>query len=158
MRWRRWIASLGPAAVLAAAVGAATAACGAAAERAVIDRFFQAARLHDLTALRSFATADFPPHTNGIVIRYDVLDVSDERRVATPAAKYAESEVVRLSFQGAAVTPDGFVEEKVVLIEATVQPREGVNETQHLAVTLQRAVGESGAGRWIVTRVERRAR
>jgi hypothetical protein len=172
MAWQRRLASapligeLGPLllALGALAVSLATAACGSPPERAVINRFFDAARLHDLTLLRSIATANFPPHTHGIVLRYEIIQVSDERRIELPPAAFGGSEVAQLSLD-LLVNPahdggvvDGALYEEEVLIEANVEPPNGAAETQHLALTLQRAVSNGVTGRWIVTALERRAR
>jgi hypothetical protein len=50
------------------------AACGCAggAERAVLDQFFAASRLRDLTALEKVSAVIFEPRQDGTVLAYDI--------------------------------------------------------------------------------------
>jgi hypothetical protein len=56
----------------------AAASCSGAAERTLIDQFFAASRLRDLTALHSIATFVFEPTTDGIVTSFEMLSVSSD--------------------------------------------------------------------------------
>jgi|tagenome__1003787_1003787.scaffolds.fasta_scaffold20682576_2 hypothetical protein len=49
--------------------------CGHGAERALLDRFFAASRLRDLTALHNFSTAVFEPASDGIITSYEITGV-----------------------------------------------------------------------------------
>ena len=66
------------------------AACSRADERILLNQFFAASRLRDLTALRNVATVVFEPATDGIVTRFDLLGVTVTR--ASPGLALAEAE------------------------------------------------------------------
>jgi predicted RNA-binding protein with RPS1 domain len=55
-------------------------ACSGAAEQAIINHFFIASRLRDNTSLQNFATVIFDPRTQGTVVTFDIVNVSEERR------------------------------------------------------------------------------
>jgi hypothetical protein len=60
--------------------------CSYAQERSVLARFFDASRLRDLTALATLATVVFEPLQDGIVTRFEIVDVSshqDDRKTVT---------------------------------------------------------------------------
>ena len=50
--------------------------CGPVAERTLIEQFFAASRLRDLTALSKVATVVFEPATDGIVTSFDIVEVA----------------------------------------------------------------------------------
>jgi hypothetical protein len=49
--------------------------CGQNSERVLLDRFFAASRLRDLTALRTFSTVVFEPASDGIITSYEITGV-----------------------------------------------------------------------------------
>lgn len=92
------------------AASAASAACSGAAERAVLDQFFSASRLRDLTALEKVSTVIFEPRQDGTVLSYDIDAI---RHTAADTEE--------------------------VLINATVRMPSGVTARKPLLVTLKRA-------------------
>ena len=52
--------------------------CAHDAERALLNQFFAASRLRDLTALRKIATVVFEPATDGIVTSFEILGVAGD--------------------------------------------------------------------------------
>jgi hypothetical protein len=108
------------------AAGLAAASC-AAAERPLLEQFFGASRLRDLTALQSIATVVFEPRERGIVRTFEIRAVSPERQ------------------EGQRVT-------KEVTIEAPVVLPDGQIVRQTLVVILQRPAGDGRDG-WLVTGV-----
>jgi outer membrane murein-binding lipoprotein Lpp len=95
--------------VAAAVLGVCAAACAGGAERAVIDQFFAASRLRDLTALEKISSVIFEPRQDGTVLSYDIQAIR-------PAA--------------------GATEE--VLVNATVRLPSGKTERRPLLITLKR--------------------
>jgi hypothetical protein len=64
--------------VIAAALTALTlVGCGPAKERVLLDQFFAASRLRDLTALRKFSTVVFEPASDGIVTSFEIVGAVD---------------------------------------------------------------------------------
>ena len=51
--------------------------CGPAKERVLLDQFFAASRLRDLTALRKVSTVVFEPASDGIVTSFEIVSVTD---------------------------------------------------------------------------------
>ena len=51
--------------------------CSGARERALLDRFFSASRLRDLTALHAVSTVVFEPRERGTVLSFDITSVED---------------------------------------------------------------------------------
>jgi hypothetical protein len=94
---------------LAAALVVCAAACAGGPERAVIDQFFAASRLRDLTALEKVSSVIFEPRQDGTVLSYDI-------QVIRPAA--------------------GATEE--VLVNALVRLPSGTTERRPLLITLKR--------------------
>lgn len=54
--------------------------CSAHPEQPFLERFFEASRLRDKTALQSLATVIFEPRDDGIVTRFDITKVTQEER------------------------------------------------------------------------------
>jgi hypothetical protein len=76
-------------------------------DRVLIDQFFAASRLRDLTAVRKFSTVVFEPASDGIVTGYEITSIAD--RGAT----------------------------KEVLLTAPVKMFDGRVVTKHLAITIE---------------------
>ncbi len=55
-------------------------ACSSGPEDAILTHFFTAARLRDNTTLGSFATADFDPRAQGIIISFTITNIGPEQR------------------------------------------------------------------------------
>lgn len=117
--------------VLALSLATLTASsCSSAQERAILERFFAAARLRDKTALASFATVVFEPHIDGIVTEFHIVGVTRERP-----------------------TRGGGTRSKDVTIEAPVRLPDGRAVPTTLVVTIQRDVlnaDKDTARSWIV--------
>ena len=86
--------------------------CSGAREHALLDRFFNASRLRDLTALRNVATVVFEPRDQGTVLSFDITSI--ERRgndedvgvaavVRTPAGEVVQRNL-RVTISGGFVT------------------------------------------------------
>ena len=85
--------------------------CGlriADSDRVLLNQFFAASRLRDLTALRKFGTVVFEPARDGIITRFDIVDV-------VPATR---------------------AEPRQVLIEAPVRLPEGRTALKNYAMTI----------------------
>ena len=64
-------------AVAAGLLALTIAGCGLRiADRVLIEQFFAASRLRDLTALSKFSTVVFEPATDGIVTSFDIVEVA----------------------------------------------------------------------------------
>jgi hypothetical protein len=108
------------------------AACSSADERILLNQFFAASRLRDLTALRNVATVVFEPATEGIVTSFELLSVT----------------VVRAS--------EGQASEEVA-IAAPVRLPDGNTVEKTFVVTLQRGLPESDpqrSGGWMITAIK----
>jgi hypothetical protein len=104
------------------------AACSVPPERSILEEFFAAARLRDTTVLKALATTTFEPLERGIVVDFDVDQVTT-------------------------VNP----RRKTVTIDAQIHRPNGVKARQRLVVTLEQGVlqqSAEAARRWIVTNVE----
>ena len=64
--------------------------CSGGAEQKILDDFFRASRLRDNTTLGNFATVSFDPRTDGIVQKFDVVSVSEERVRPIPLKQFAQ--------------------------------------------------------------------
>jgi hypothetical protein len=51
--------------------------CGPTTERVLLEQFFAASRLRDLTALRKFSTVVFEPATDGIITNFEMTNIVD---------------------------------------------------------------------------------
>ena len=61
--------------IVSALLALTVVSCGAAADRVLLEQFFAASRLRDLTALRKFSTVVFEPATDGIITNFEITDV-----------------------------------------------------------------------------------
>jgi hypothetical protein len=104
------------------------AGCSGAQEHALLGEFFSASRLRDNTALARLATVRFEPTTQGIITKFDIVGVTDERREA-----------------GSAIVS------KDVAISAPVKLPSGETVRKRLVVTMQREA-DSKSG-WIVSAI-----
>ena len=117
-------------ALAVALVTLTVAGCAHDAERALLNQFFAASRLRDLTALQKIATVVFEPARDGIVTTFDI--------VLTTAAP----------------GPDGKPESEAISISAPVRLPDGRTVTQTVVVTLERRpVGgdQNPSRRWMIT-------
>jgi hypothetical protein len=139
-------------AVLASMVAVA---CSGVPEEEILRHFFAASRLRDRTALSTFAVAEFNPKEHGIVGAFEVVSVSDERRVA------AESDIVRMSVDDPANPVDvtrydvELVAKDVTIAAPTRMPDGSTVDKTHV-VSMQRALlkGDTDVdGRWIITAI-----
>jgi hypothetical protein len=104
--------------------------CAHDAERALLNQFFAASRLRDLTALQKMATVVFEPATDGIITSFDILQIT------------------------AVQSPDGMSPSKRVLISAPVQLPDGGTVTKTVVVTMgRRPVGgdQNPSRDWMIT-------
>jgi hypothetical protein len=104
--------------------------CAHDAERALLDRFFAASRLRDLTALQRIATVVFEPATDGIITSFEILQIT--------------------TVQG----PDGTSVSEKVLISAPVRLPDGGTVTKTVVVTMERrpVEGDQNPSRgWMIT-------
>lgn len=135
--------------------------CSGDAERLVLRDFFGAARLHDRTALAALATTDFAPNAQGVVLRFDVVAVSDVSRHPMSSELHDQT-LARISLAPVRDSDSGPPPAggerwtKEVAIAAVVRRPDGETMKRELLVTLERTVVTAGgevAGRWIVTEV-----
>jgi hypothetical protein len=124
--WKRKTTSKHRLAAAALAALVLLAGC-AAPEQALLDEFFGASRLRDLTALQAISTTIFEPLQQGIVRTF---------RVAGPAAERTSAGTVS----------------KEVTVDATVATPDGRTVQKTLIVTMERR-DRDGSRRWIVTAV-----
>ena len=64
--------------------------CSGGAEQKILEDFFRASRMRDNTTLGNFATVSFDPRTDGIVQKFDVVSVSEERVRPIPLKQFAQ--------------------------------------------------------------------
>lgn len=102
----------------------AVSGCGPNTERTLLNQFFAASRLRDLTALGEIATIVFEPASDGIVTGFDITGVTDR----------------------------GSSEE--VLISAPVRMFDGRMVTKNFAVTIERGLVTAISERPALSRVE----
>ena len=93
--------------------------CAHDAERALLNQFFAASRLRDLTALQKIATVVFEPATDGIVTTFEIVRVT---AVPGPNGK-SESEAISIS--APVRLPDGRTVTKTVVVTLERRPIEG---------------------------------
>ena len=65
-------------------------ACSSPPEEPILQQFFRASRLNDVTSLASFATTSFQPQSQGSISSFDIVSVSPERREPLRLAAVAE--------------------------------------------------------------------
>jgi hypothetical protein len=134
-------------------------ACRKTAETALLERFFDASRLRDLTALADFATVVFEPLRDGIVTQFEVVSVQPESRVSFDASSADSAELAAIATLSAdPINPENphkpirRLARKDIVIDALVRTSDGTT-MRRLTVSLQRAVSDRGVGRWVVTAV-----
>ena len=123
----------------------------------LLDRFFVASRLRDLTALAPFATVVYEPKRDGTVVRFNVVGTAAERSRQTTDDE--DRRIARLSLRDAARAPDpaappAALVERDVTVSARVRLPAGGEAQKTIVVTLQRALvgGQTPrTGGWIVT-------
>jgi hypothetical protein len=106
--------------------------CATDTERALLNQFFAASRLRDLTALRKIATVVFEPATDGTVTTFEILQMT-----AVPG-------------------PDGKSESEAISLSAPVRLPDGRTVTKTLVVTLERRPvdgDQSPSHGWMITAV-----
>jgi hypothetical protein len=79
--------------------------CSVPQERSLLDRFFTASRLRDMTALSNVATVVFEPLEQGIITDFDVLRVTS-----------GQADVKEVTISAPVKLPNGQVEEKTLTI------------------------------------------
>ena len=92
--------------------GAVALGCSVPQERSILERFFEASRLRDRTALSNYATVIIEPLEQGIVTDFDVLRVSPGRH-GTKA----------VTIDARVKLPDGRIVDKTVSV--TLERRDG---------------------------------
>jgi hypothetical protein len=76
---------------LAAVSALVTAACsGYSGEQQIVRKYFQANQLRDQSTVANVATVEFDPNTDGVVQKFNITGVSEERRRALHMREYAE--------------------------------------------------------------------
>jgi hypothetical protein len=103
------------------------AACQGRAERALLDRFFEASRLRDKTALSAFSSVIFEPHVDGIVTTFEIDRISTDE----PSGAGDASLVTRH-----------------VTVSAPVRQPDGKTVEKRLVFTLEQT---ASAGPWKIT-------
>jgi hypothetical protein len=91
--------------------------CGAAGERVLLEQFFAASRLRDLTALRRVATVVFEPASDGIITNFEITNVVDRGT----AKEVTMSAPVRM-FDGRTVTKNFAVTVEGGMVTAISEP------------------------------------
>jgi hypothetical protein len=66
------------------------AGCSSAPEEPILQQFFRAARLNDVTSLAGFATTTFQAQTQGTISSFDIVSVSPEQRAPLGLAAVTE--------------------------------------------------------------------
>lgn len=79
--------------------------CSGARERALLDQFFAASRLRDLTALRTVSNVVFEPREQGTVLSFEIASVEEVS---------AGSEIVHVDAQ--VRRPDGQTVREILLV------------------------------------------
>ena len=144
--------------------------CRRGADWVLLDSYFAACRLRDLTALAPFATVVFEPRTDGIVRTFEVTKQTSERLRATAPLSIADERIANLSLAEAASTAhpaftlsgtpsssrsgSTSLVERDVTIDAEVRAPDGSLAPRTLVVTVQQARGGGSterSGRWVVT-------
>ena len=90
--------------------------CSAHPEEPLLERFFEASRLRDRTALQSISTVIFEPRDDGIVTRFDITNVTQEERGEGTATK-------NVTLKAPVKLPDGRILQKTLTV--TMEKRSG---------------------------------
>ena len=155
------LSALAPLAVLLSAL--AVASCSHAAERPILNEFFAASRLRDMTALRKLSTATFEPTSQGIITSFEIIAVGpDQHSFETARTLASKSSLVELSVDTLRHRVelkqyDGDLVTKEVTISAPVKLPNGQTAQKTLIVAMQRAILKGDkeiVGRWIITGVK----
>jgi hypothetical protein len=91
------------------------AGCSAARERALLDQFFSASRLRDLTALRTVSNVVFEPRERGTVLSFEITSVEEVS---------AGSKIVHVDAQ--VRRPDGHIVREILLVTISGRTITGV--------------------------------
>ena len=108
MRFPAWRLPVAVAALLLAG-------CSGGRERALLDKFFAASRLRDLTAVRTVSSVVFEPREQGTVIGFDIKSVEE----VSPGSK-----IVRVDAQ--VRQPDGQTAREILLVTISDEMITGV--------------------------------
>jgi hypothetical protein len=136
----------------------ATLACSGGAEYPALQKFFEASRLRDRTALRSISTVSFEPMADGTLTTFKITSLGPEQRQPLGSNPSA-IRVVELSLSDPRRPLDvsraeGELVSKDVRLSAEVRLPNGQTARRTVSVVLQRAVVKGDlevTGRWIVT-------
>jgi len=116
--------------------------CSGGAEQKILDDFFRASRMRDNTTLGNFATVSFDPRTEGIVQKFDVVSVSEERVRPIPLKQFAQ----RLADAKAA--DEAFTTQKLAYQKANIAVIDRVTRAQasgNAVAAKDRAVADAWA-------------
>jgi len=90
------------ASTLVVSLAAVTLAACSTPEQPILNQFFTASRLRDTTSLANFTTVAFEPNVQGIIISFDITNVTAEQRkpleLRTLAKAHEEAEVADTDF------------------------------------------------------------
>jgi hypothetical protein len=133
-------------------------ACSGGAEYLALQKFFEASRLRDRTALRSISTVAFEPMADGALTTFKITSLGPEQRQPLGPSP-SVLRVAELSLDDPRRPLDvsraeGELVSKDVRISADVRLPNGQTARRTVSVVLQRAVVKGDievTGRWIVT-------
>jgi hypothetical protein len=136
----------------------ATLACSGGAEYLALQKFFEASRLHDRTALRTISTVSFEPMADGTLTTFRITSLGVEQRQPL-GSNPSVLRVAELSLDDPRRSLDvsraeGELVSKDVRIAADVRLPNGQTARRTVSVVLQRAIVKGDlevTGRWIVT-------
>jgi hypothetical protein len=136
----------------------ATLACSGGAEYLALQKFFEASRLRDRTALRSISTVSFEPMADGTLTTFKIASLGPEQRQPL-ASNPSAMRVAELSLSDPrrpleVSRAECELVSKDVRISADVRLPSGQTARRTVSVVLQRAVVKGDlevTGRWIVT-------
>jgi hypothetical protein len=136
----------------------ATLACSGGAEYLALQKFFEASRLRDRTALRSISTVSFEPMADGTLTTFKITSLGPEQRQPL-GSNPSGIRIAELSLSDPRRPLDvsraeGELVSKDVRLSAEVRLPNGQTERRTVSVVLQRAVVRGDlevTGRWIVT-------
>jgi hypothetical protein len=140
----------------------ALSACSAP-EEPILERFFAASALRDITALSNFSLIVFEPTVDGIVQRFTIDRLGPEQRRSLSQLSFSTvAPLVRLSVDDPSFRPDdssvpiGEIVTKQLAISAEVKLPNGQTVRTPLSVTMERAVlaGGQRVGQWVITGVK----
>jgi hypothetical protein len=136
----------------------ATLACSGGAEYLALQKFFEASRLRDRTALRNISTVSFDPMADGALTTFKITSLGPEQSQplgSNPSAiRVAELSLSDPRRPLDVSRAEGELVSKDVRISADVRLPNGQTARRTVSVVLQRAVVKGDlevTGRWIVT-------